>query len=83
MRSVFECGISAAADRSLSEEWGRLARATDGTAWIEVNANAGSILIARTTPAMRYRATRRYLADPRDTGTPNGTVQLLAAGISR
>jgi beta-lactamase class A len=27
---------------------------------------------------MQYRATRRYLADPRDTGTPNGTVQLLA-----
>jgi beta-lactamase class A len=27
---------------------------------------------------MRYRATRRYLDDPRDTGTPNGTVQLLA-----
>ena len=26
----------------------------------------------------RYRATLRYLADPRDTGTPNGTVALLA-----
>src|SRR5579872_3657447 len=33
---------------------------------------------AKTTPATRYAATRRYLEDPRDTGTPNGTVQLLA-----
>jgi beta-lactamase class A len=35
-------------------------------------------LIAKTTPEMRYRATQAYLGDPRDTGTPNGTVQLLA-----
>lgn len=35
-------------------------------------------LVAKTTPETRYRATQRYLADPRDTGTPNGTVQLLA-----
>jgi beta-lactamase class A len=35
-------------------------------------------LLAKTTPEMRYRATLHYLADPRDTGTPNGTVQLLA-----
>jgi beta-lactamase class A len=35
-------------------------------------------LIAETTPTMRYRAMQRYLTDPRDTGTPNGTVQLLA-----
>lgn len=35
-------------------------------------------LMAKATPAMRYSATLRYLADPRDTGTPNGTVQLLA-----
>jgi len=35
-------------------------------------------LIDKTTPEEQYRATRRYLADPRDTGTPNGTVQLLA-----
>jgi len=35
-------------------------------------------LIAKTTPETRYRATLRYLADSRDTGTPNGTVQLLA-----
>ncbi len=27
---------------------------------------------------MQYRATQRFLNDPRDTGTPNGTVQLLA-----
>jgi beta-lactamase class A len=30
------------------------------------------------TPEASYRATLAYLADPRDTGTPNGTVQLLA-----
>jgi len=35
-------------------------------------------LIARTSQELRYRATQRFLADPRDTGTPNGTVQLLA-----
>ena len=30
------------------------------------------------TPEQQYRATLRYLRDPRDTGTPIGTVQLLA-----
>jgi beta-lactamase class A len=35
-------------------------------------------LIAGMTPEMRYRATLRYLRDARDTGTPNGTAQLLA-----
>jgi beta-lactamase class A len=35
-------------------------------------------LLAKPTPAMRYQATMAFLADPRDTGTPNGTVQLLA-----
>ncbi len=35
-------------------------------------------LIAGTPTAVRYRATKRFLEDPRDTGTPNGTVQLLA-----
>jgi beta-lactamase class A len=35
-------------------------------------------LIAKTTPEMRYQGLRRLLADPRDTATPNGTVQLLA-----
>lgn len=35
-------------------------------------------LLAKTAPAVRYRATLAYLADPRDTGTPIGTVQLLA-----
>ena len=43
--------------------------------WTDGMLNA---LKAKTTPAMRYRATRRYLDDPRDTGTPNATVQLLA-----
>lgn len=35
-------------------------------------------LIDSVSPADKYKATLRYLADPRDTGTPNGTVQLLA-----
>ncbi|HEY1949814.1 MAG TPA: serine hydrolase [Bryobacteraceae bacterium] len=43
--------------------------------WTDGMINA---LKATTTPPMRYRATLRYLEDPRDTGTPNGTVQLLA-----
>jgi beta-lactamase class A len=32
---------------------------------------------AKTTPEMRYRGLQRLLTDPRDTATPNGTVQLL------
>jgi beta-lactamase class A len=43
--------------------------------WTDASINA---LIDRTTPEIRYRATLRCLHDPRDTGTPNGTVQLLA-----
>jgi beta-lactamase class A len=35
-------------------------------------------LIAKTTEVERYKATKRYLKDPRDTGTPSGTIQLLA-----
>jgi len=35
-------------------------------------------LTAKTTPEKRYRGVRRLLEDPRDTATPNGTVQLLA-----
>jgi beta-lactamase class A len=34
-------------------------------------------LTARITPRERTAAMRRFLADPRDTGTPNGSVQLL------
>jgi beta-lactamase class A len=34
-------------------------------------------LTARITPRERAAAMRRFLADPRDTATPNGTVQLL------
>jgi beta-lactamase class A len=64
-RSERQCGL----DRNGVEHYPPPSEWTDGT----INA-----LIAKTTPAARYRATRRYLADPRDTGTPNGTVQLLA-----
>src|SRR5260370_1373752 len=107
-------GISAAAGRSLSEEWRRVGGAADGTLgaaglkptlgrfgnpeWDRSERQCGldrngvehyppalewtdgmiNALIAKTSPAMRYRATRRYLDDPRDTGTPNGTAQLLA-----
>jgi beta-lactamase class A len=43
--------------------------------WRDAAINA---LIAGTPPATRYRSTQRFLTDPRDTGTPEGTVQLLA-----
>jgi beta-lactamase class A len=43
--------------------------------WTDAGLNA---LIARVPPEQAYRATLRYMSDPRDTGTPNGTVQLLA-----
>jgi beta-lactamase class A len=35
-------------------------------------------LIAKTPTAVRYQSTQRFLTDPRDTGTPDGTVHLLA-----
>lgn len=35
-------------------------------------------LISKTPEATRYLATRRFLEDPRDTGTPEGTVRVLA-----
>ncbi|HEY1239949.1 MAG TPA: class A beta-lactamase [Bryobacteraceae bacterium] len=35
-------------------------------------------LISQATPASRKRGMERYLTDPRDTATPNATVQLLA-----
>jgi len=35
-------------------------------------------LIANPDPAKRERAMQSFLTDPRDTGTPNDTVQLLA-----
>jgi beta-lactamase class A len=34
-------------------------------------------LTGKITPAERLRAMRRFLDDPRDTATPNGTIQLL------
>ncbi len=34
-------------------------------------------LTAKITPAERLRAMRRFLNDPRDTATPNGTIRLL------
>ncbi len=43
--------------------------------WSDAVLNA---LIAKTPPATRYRAAQRFLTDPRDTGTPEGTVRLLA-----
>src|SRR5262249_10172956 len=39
-------------------------------------------MLAKTTEAERYSATKRYLKDPRDTGTPNGTVELLARAFA-
>jgi beta-lactamase class A len=34
-------------------------------------------LMAKARPKVQYQATKRFLNDPRDTGTPTGTVQLL------
>lgn len=39
-------------------------------------------MIDKIPPATRYRATQRFLADPRDTATPNGTAQLLAKAFT-
>jgi beta-lactamase class A len=64
-RSERQCGL----DRNGVEHYPPPAEWTDEI----VNA-----LIEKTTPEVKYRATERFLADPRDTGTPNGTVQLLA-----
>jgi len=40
-------------------------------------------LTKKVSPTERYRATLRYLADPRDTGTPIGTNPDVGATISR
>lgn len=64
-RSERQCGL----DRNGVEHY------PPPAGWSDAIVNA---LIARTPPAIRYQATRRYLTDPRDTGTPDGTVRLLA-----
>jgi len=43
--------------------------------WTDASLRA---LIDKISPEARHAAMLRYLSDPRDTGTPNGTVQLLA-----
>jgi hypothetical protein len=63
-RSERQCAL----DRNGVEHYPPPSRWTDGVI---------SALIAKATPAMQYRAIRRYFADPRDTGMPNGTVQCL------
>ena len=40
-------------------------------------------LTAKIAPAERLRAMRRFLDDPRDTATPNGTVRLLERAFKR
>jgi len=64
-RSERQCAL----DRNGVEHYPLPSAWTDGTI---------TALISKAAPATRYRATLTYLADPRDTGTPNGTVQLLA-----
>jgi beta-lactamase class A len=64
-RSERQCGL----DRNGVENYPPPAE------WTDAGVN---MLTAKVPPAVRYRATLRYLADPRDTGTPNATVQLLA-----
>ncbi len=64
-RSERQCGL----DRNGVQRYPPPAEWSDGI----INA-----LIAKTPPAIRYEASRRFLTDPRDTGTPDGTVRLLA-----
>ena len=64
-RSERQCGL----DRNGVEHYPPPAE------WRDAAINA---LIAGTPPATRYQATQRFLTDPRDTGTPDGTVRLLA-----
>ena len=64
-RSERQCGL----DRNGVEHYPPPAE------WRDAAINA---LIAKTPPAVRYQATQRFLTDPRDTGTPEGTVRLLA-----
>jgi beta-lactamase class A len=64
-RSERQCGL----DRN------GVARYPPPSEWTDELVNA---LIDKTPAAVRYRAAKRFLNDPRDTGTPNGTVQLLA-----
>jgi len=64
-RSERQCGL----DRNGVEHYPPPAQ------WRDATINA---LIAETPPATRYQAARRFLSDPRDTGTPEGTVRLLA-----
>ncbi|HEY6345042.1 MAG TPA: class A beta-lactamase [Bryobacteraceae bacterium] len=64
-RSERQCGL----DRSGVKNYPPPAEWTDAVV---------TKLIEQTPLAVRYQATLRYLADPRDTGTPTATVQLLA-----
>ena len=64
-RSERQCGL----DRNGVEHYPPHAQ------WKDAAINA---LIKKNPPAVRYQATQRFLTDPRDTGTPEGTVQLLA-----
>lgn len=68
-RSERQCGL----DRNGVSQYPPRAEWTDQTI---------QALIAKTTKMERYRATKRYLRDPRDTGTPSGTVQLLARAFA-
>lgn len=63
-RSERQCGLDAAGVRDVPP----VSRWTPGMA---------EELTARVPPDERLAAFRRFLNDPRDTGTPNGTLQLL------
>ena len=67
-RSERQCGL----DRNGVEHYPPPAE------WRDAAINA---LIAGTPPATRYQAARRFLTDPRDTGTPEGTARLLAGAF--
>ncbi len=69
---VYKLGGGTAAMAARFREW-----KIDG---IRIDRNERECMAAQSgpTPEASYQATLKYLADPRDTGTANGTVQLLA-----
>jgi beta-lactamase class A len=69
---VYRLGGGAAAMAARFQQW-----KIDG---VRIDRNERDCISSQKgpTPEASYQATLRYIADPRDTGTPNGTVQLLA-----
>lgn len=69
--TIYRIGGGAAAMAARFREW-----KTDG---VRIDRNERGCMAAQSgpTPAASYQAALKYLADPRDTGTAQGTVELL------